>query len=101
MPSARINGVVVAEAAADEVLSIEGNTYFPPSAVRAELLQRSPSPYTCPWKGSCQYFDVRDGDGWLHDRAWSYPQPKPTAIERVGADFSDYVAFWREVEVDD
>jgi uncharacterized protein (DUF427 family) len=99
MPTARLNGTVLAEAPDDDVLHIEGNVYFPPSAVRSELLEESPTPYTCPWKGECQYFSVRNGDGVLPDRAWSYPEPYPTAINRVGTDFSGYVAFWKEVQV--
>jgi uncharacterized protein (DUF427 family) len=91
---------VLAEAPEDDVVHIEGNVYFPPSSVRSELLEASPTPYLCPWKGQCQYWSVRDGDGpLLQDRAWSYPQPYPTAIKRVGTDFSGYVAFWKEVEV--
>jgi uncharacterized protein (DUF427 family) len=90
-----LNGSVIAEADEGDLISIEGNWYFPPSAVREGALAESATPYTCPWKGECQYYDV---DG-LKDRAWSYPTPYPTAIERVGKDFSGYVAFWKEVEV--
>jgi len=92
---ALLNGDVIAEAPRDELISIEGNWYFPPASVRAGALVESPTPYTCPWKGECQYYTV----GGLPDRAWSYPTPYPTAIERVGKDFSGYVAFWKEVDV--
>jgi uncharacterized protein (DUF427 family) len=99
MPTATLDGIVIAEAPESDVLRIEGNVYFPPSAVRSEFLSTSPTPYTCPWKGEAQYLTV-DVDGRrLPDRAWSYPTPHPTAIERVGADFSDYVAFWKDVRV--
>lgn len=101
MPQAVLNGTVIAEADASEVLHIEGNVYFPPSSVRTEYLEKSPTPYTCPWKGECQYFSVRDGDQLLQDRAFSYPDPYPSAFERVGADFSNYVAFWKDVRVTD
>lgn len=90
-----LNGDVIAEAPRDELISIEGNWYFPPSAVRAGALVESDTPYTCPWKGECQYYTVEG----LQDRAWSYPTPYPTAIERVGKDFSGYVAFWKDVDV--
>ena len=99
MPTASLHGTVLAEAPESEVLHIEGNVYFPPSSVRRELLEESPTPYTCPWKGECQYYSVRDGDELLQDRAWAYPEPYPTAFDRVGRDFSGYVAFWRGVEV--
>jgi len=90
-----IGDTVIAEAAQDDLIKIEGNWYFPPSSIVEGHLVESPTPYTCPWKGECQYFTV---DG-LQDRAWSYPTPYPTGIERVGKDFSNYVAFWKEVQV--
>ena len=99
MITATLNGTVLAEASEDDVLHIEGNVYFPPSAVKSDLLVESPTPYTCPWKGACQYFSVKDGETLLQDRAWSYPTPYPTAFDRVGKDFSNYVAFWKEVQV--
>ncbi len=99
MPIATLNGTVIAEASEDEVIHIEGNVYFPPSSVKSELLTTSPTPYTCPWKGECQYFTVTVDGQALPDRAWSYPTPYPTGIERVGKDFSNYVAFWKEVQV--
>ncbi len=99
MTTATLHGTVLADAPESDVLHIEGNVYFPPGSVRSDLLEASPTPYTCPWKGECQYFSVRDGDELLEDRAWSYPHPYPTAFERVGTDFSGYVAFWKEVEV--
>jgi uncharacterized protein (DUF427 family) len=90
---------VIAQADEADVLHIEGNVYFPPSSVKSEYLVESPTPYTCPWKGECQYFSVKTGDDLLQDRAWSYPTPYPAAFDRVGKDFSNYVAFWKEVQV--
>ena len=95
------NGHVVADADKDELIYIEGNWYFPPSSVKQELLRKSDTPYTCPWKGVCQYFDVGTGEQWSNDNAWSYPDPKPSAIDTVKKDFSNYVAFWRDVEIRD
>ncbi len=94
-----VGDVTVAEAAKDDLISIEGNWYFPPESVQWDLLSESATPYTCPWKGECQYFSVKDGDQELKDRAWAYPHPYPTAFDRVGKDFSGYVAFWKEVSV--
>jgi uncharacterized protein (DUF427 family) len=93
------NGQVIAEAPKEELIYIEGNWYFPPTSVKQEYLQKSPTPYTCPWKGVCQYWHVGQGDSWAHDAAWSYPTPLPTAIQRVHKDFSNYLAFWRDVQV--
>jgi len=94
-----LDGTVIAEALAEDVVRIEGNVYFPPASVRDEFLSTSPTPYTCPWKGECEYLDVTIGDQTLKDRAWRYPEPYPTAVERVGREFASYVAFWKEVEV--
>ena len=99
MATATVNGTVIAEAADDEIIHIEGNSYFPPSSVKEGFLTTSPTPYTCPWKGECQYFTVTVDGQALPDRAWSYPQPYESGIARVGKDFSNYVAFWKEVQV--
>ena len=48
---AMINGTVIAEATADDVISIEGNSYFPPGSLADGVLTQSATPYTCPWKG--------------------------------------------------
>ncbi|GAA0998526.1 DUF427 domain-containing protein [Subtercola frigoramans] len=94
-----VNGTVIAEAPKEDLISIEGNWYFPPASLNVELLAKSDTPYTCPWKGECQYFNVVEGGTTLKDRAWSYPNPYPSAFDRVGKDFTNYVAFWKEVSV--
>ena len=68
---ARVGDTVVAEAPEADLIRIEGNWYFPPASVRRDMLETSPTPYTCPWKGECQYYSVRDGDEVLADRAWA------------------------------
>lgn len=90
---------VIAEADKDDLIYIERNWYFPPSSVKQDFLRKSDTPYTCPWKGECQYFDVGQGENWSHDSAFSYPEPKPSAIDIVKKNFSNYVAFWRDVTV--
>ena len=92
MAKATLQGAVLAES--DNVEVVEGNVYFPIDAVRREYLRKSETPYTCPWKGECQYFDVVIGDAVNADAAFSYPDPKPAAQNIKG-----YVAFWRGVEV--
>ncbi|GAA1642758.1 DUF427 domain-containing protein [Microbacterium flavum] len=96
-----LEDTVIAEAPREELISIEGNWYFPPSSVNSDYLVESPTPYTCPWKGVCQYYTVRVDDRELTDRAWSYPHPYESGRERVGKDFSGYVAFWKEIRVID
>lgn len=99
---ATIHGTVVADAPASELISIEGNDYFPPASLTADAFTDSATPYTCPWKGVAQYHDlVVDGISH-HDAAWSYPHPYPTSFDRVGQDYSGYVAFDRQqVEITD
>lgn len=93
------NEKVIAESPREDLIYIEGNWYFPPTSVNKEYLRESPTPYTCPWKGECQYFDVVVEGEENKDAAFSYPDPKPSAIEQVKKDFSNYVAFWQGVEV--
>ncbi len=92
-------GQVIAEAPKEDLIYIERNWYFPPSSVKKDFLHESPTPYTCPWKGECQYFNVGHGDDLSQDSAWTYPEPLPSAIDKVKKDFSNYVAFWRDVTV--
>jgi uncharacterized protein (DUF427 family) len=88
-----IGGTVVADAPGADLIEIEGNWYFPPSSLLDGAFSDSPTPYTCPWKGECQYHDVTTASGVHHDAAWSYPHPYPASFDRVGQDFSGYVAF--------
>ncbi|MFG1807605.1 DUF427 domain-containing protein [Streptomyces sp. NPDC049040] len=94
-----LDGTVLADADEADVVSIEGNWYFPPETVTSQALSKSDTPYTCPWKGQAQYFDVQAADTRHADAAWSYPEPLSSAIDRVGRDFSGYVAFDRKVRV--
>ena len=89
---ATINDLVIANAG-DDVVMIEGNWYFPPNSLVGAVLEDSPTLYVCPWKGVAQYHNVRVGRHVFRDAAWSYPTPKPSAIECVGRDFSGYLAF--------
>lgn len=86
-------GQVIAEAPKEDLIYIEGNWYFPPRAANKELLRVSNTPYTCPWKGGCQYYDVGSGDDWSKDAAFCYPTPKQSAIDSVHKDFSGYMVF--------
>ena len=95
------NGKVVAEAPKEDLIRIEGNWYFPPSAMKQEFYKQSDLHTTCFWKGEASYYDV-DVDGKVSEGgAWYYPKPMEGSVERVGHDFSNYVAFWRGVEVID
>lgn len=88
-----VGETVVAEAPIEDVVGVEANAYFPPDAVKVGVLRDSPTQYTCPWKGDARYHDVVVGENVLTDAAWSYPHLTQFAKERVGRDFSGYVAF--------
>ena len=88
-----IGETVVADAAEEHLVQIEGNLYFPPTSVRWEHLEDSSTPYTCPWKGKAQYWNAHTVTGQHFNVAWSYPSPITSAVERVGVDFSGYIAF--------
>ena len=81
---ATIDGKVIADAAESELITIEGNYYFPPSSLSAGAFSDSPTPYTCPWKGDAQYHDVSVAGTVHHDAAWSYPDPYPAVAQIAG-----------------
>ncbi|GAA2067711.1 DUF427 domain-containing protein [Microbacterium hatanonis] len=96
-----LDGVVIAEADREDLISIEGNWYFPPSSIREGALTKTPTPYTCPWKGAAQYWSIALEGAELTDGAWSYPDLLPGAVEKAGGDFAGFVAFDRKVSVQD
>ena len=92
MPRAVWNGAVLAESDRCEV--VEGNRYFPPDSVNRACLRESTTHTTCGWKGVASYYDVVV-DGQVNaDAAWYYPAPKDAA-----KNITNYVAFWRGVDV--
>lgn len=92
---------ILAEAPKEELISIEGNWYFPPDSLNRSAVRESDEHTTCFWKGEASYYDVHV-DGEINKGAiWYYPEPLPGSLKRVGKDFSNYVAFWRGVSVTD
>ncbi|HEY1826503.1 MAG TPA: DUF427 domain-containing protein [Acidimicrobiales bacterium] len=81
-------------ARSDDTAVVEGNHYFPLSAVTDGVLQPSGTHTTCPWKGEASYYDVVIGEDRNPDAAWYYPSPKDAAKE-----ITDRVAFWKGIEV--
>jgi len=92
MVTARWNGAVIAQS--DDTVVVEGNHYFPRSAVNAELLKESATTSVCPWKGTASYCTIVVDGAENANAAWYYPDPKPKA-----AQIKDRIAFWRGVEV--
>lgn len=92
MVQARWNGAVIADS--NSTILLEGNHYFPPSAINRDFLEATDHTTVCPWKGTARYFTL-SVDGALNpNAAWTYPDPTPEA-----ASIRDYVAFWRGVDV--
>lgn len=93
------NDKVIADADKKDLIYIEGNWYFPPESVKKDYFKPNDEHTICFWKGEASYYDV-DVEGDVNKGgAWYYPQPMEGSIPRVGKDFTDYVAFWRGVEV--
>ena len=93
MPRAIWNGKVIAES--DQFESVEGNVYFPESALKREYFRSSSTTSTCPWKGQARYYSILIDGQDNPDAAWYYPDPKPAAHN-----IKNHVAFWRGVEVE-
>lgn len=86
------NGAVIAKS--DDIVTVEGNAYFPDSALETSLLRPSAHRSVCGWKGEAHYYDVVV-DGQVNaNAAWFYPEPKEAAAEIKGR-----VAFWKGVQV--
>jgi len=86
------NGQVVAES--DDIVTVEGNAYFPASSLRQELVQPSSHTSVCGWKGTAQYYSLAVGGQTNKDAVWYYPEPKQAAANIAGR-----VAFWKGVSV--
>jgi uncharacterized protein (DUF427 family) len=85
-------GTVVAES--DQTVVVEGNHYFPPTALRTEYFAPSSTHTVCGWKGLASYYTLTVGGNQNVDAAWYYPEPKAAASHIAG-----YVAFWRGVQI--
>jgi uncharacterized protein (DUF427 family) len=86
------NGTLIAES--NDTIIVEGNHYFPTSAVKREYFVDSVTHTHCPWKGDASYYSVEVDGSTNTDAAWYYPEPYDAASV-----IKDYVAFWRGVEV--
>jgi uncharacterized protein (DUF427 family) len=86
------NGQVIASS--DDIVTVEGNAYFPQEAVDPAHVQPSSHRSVCGWKGEAHYYDVIVDGKVNADAAWFYPEPKEAAQAIRGR-----VAFWRGVQV--
>ena len=86
------NGRMVAES--DDIVTVEGNAYFPADALRREFVRPSDHTSVCGWKGTARYHTLEVDGHTNPDAVWYYPDPKPAAANIRGR-----VAFWRGVRV--
>ena len=89
-----LGGETVAESSSTRVLFETGlppRWYFPPDAVRAEVLSPSDTVTGCAYKGHASYHSVRAGGLEETDLVWFYPEPLRDA-ERI----RDRLCFFNE-----
>lgn len=86
------SGALIAES--ENVVTLEGNAYFPADALDPTRVEPSSHITVCPWKGTAHYLDVVVDGQRNANAAWFYPEPKPAAAEIAGR-----VAFWKGVRV--
>ena len=89
---ATLNGTVIAES--DDTVVVEGNHYFPSSALNPDILAGSELQTVCPWKGTASYYDITVDGETFANVVWYYPTPKDAAAE-----IADRVAFGRPIVV--
>ena len=87
------NGVVIAES--DDLVVLEGNQYFPESALNRDYVTFSNHKTSCPWKGQASYYSLIVNGEMNPDAAWYYADPKPEAEEIKGRG-----AFWKGVKIE-
>lgn len=92
MAKATWNGVTIAESNDHEL--VEGNVYFPRSALHEQYFTPSPTTTVCGWKGTANYLNIVVDGQQNRDAAWYYADPKSAA-----ANIRGHVAFWRGVTV--
>ena len=86
------NGAVIAQS--DDIVTVEGNAYFPASSVNKDFVKPSDLHSTCPWKGVASYYTLEVNGQTNPNAAWYYPSPKDAAKT-----IADRVAFWKGVQV--
>ena len=86
------NNQVVAES--DDIVTVEGNAYFPAASLHPEFVAPSTHTSVCPWKGTAQYYSLTVDGKTNANAVWYYPEPKQAA-----ANIRDRVAFWKGVVV--
>ena len=85
-------GQVLAES--NDMVTVEGNAYFPAASINERYFEDSDTTSVCPWKGTASYKSITVDGETNKDAAWYYREPKEAASEIAGR-----YAFWKGVEV--
>jgi uncharacterized protein (DUF427 family) len=88
------NGVVIAQS--DDIVTLEGNHYFPETALNRDYTAFSNHRTGCAWKGQAHYLSLLVNGEMNPDAVWFYPEPTEAASEIKGR-----VAFWKGVQIED
>lgn len=86
------NKTIIAES--DDTVVIEGNHYFPPSALKQEFFKSTDHHTVCTWKGTANYYSLEVDGKTNENAAWYYPE-----VSELAKGIKGRVAFWKGVEV--
>jgi uncharacterized protein (DUF427 family) len=75
-------GVVVAES--DDIVTLEGNHYFPQASLKREFTTFSNHRSSCIWKGQTHFLSLFVNGELNPDAVWFYPEPSESAAEIKG-----------------
>lgn len=87
------NKTIIAES--EDTVVIEGNHYFPPSALKQEFFKSTDHHTVCPWKGTANYYSLEVAGKTNENAAWYYPE-----VSELAKGIKGRVAFWKGVEVE-
>jgi uncharacterized protein (DUF427 family) len=85
------NGAVIAQS--DDTVVVDGEHYFPESAVNRQYLGLS-NHRSSSWKGQARYHSLLVNGELLADAAWTYAEPTEAAAALAGR-----IAFGKGVQV--
>lgn len=86
------NNVTIAES--NNTVEVEGNHYFPLSAIKPAFFSDSAHTTTCGWKGLANYFNIEVDGKTNPNAAWIYKTPSDAASQ-----IKNHVAFWKGIVV--
>ncbi len=79
----------------EDIVVLEGNHYFPISALNRDHVTFSNHHTMCAWKGQASYYSLLVNGEMNTDADWYYADPKPEAES-----IKDRVAFWKGVKIE-